>query len=160
MQANGIATEMLRPVDFDFAAGRLSRHDAAWISSATNGHNFVARCSDADILGRRHADLVGRRKFRFCRRLIERLYGESGNLNEQGQYVYYGRGGRLHRNRQRRWRQALCDVGFVRAATFGLCHPAAGRCRLDRRSPGRGHRMPTKIPAGRKTISRNATPLS
>ncbi|GAB4199426.1 MAG: NAD(P)H-dependent oxidoreductase [Wenzhouxiangellaceae bacterium] len=28
-----------------------------------------------------------------CRRIIERLYGESGNLNEQGQYIYYGRTG-------------------------------------------------------------------
>ncbi|MEQ8166540.1 MAG: NAD(P)H-dependent oxidoreductase, partial [Alphaproteobacteria bacterium] len=26
-----------------------------------------------------------------CRRLIERLYSESGRLNEAGQYIYYGR---------------------------------------------------------------------
>jgi multimeric flavodoxin WrbA len=28
-----------------------------------------------------------------CRRAIERLYGESGNLNDRGQYIYYGRVG-------------------------------------------------------------------
>jgi multimeric flavodoxin WrbA len=28
-----------------------------------------------------------------CRRVIERLYGESGKLNDKGQYIYYGRVG-------------------------------------------------------------------
>ncbi len=28
-----------------------------------------------------------------CQRVIERLYGQSGELNDKGQYAYYGRAG-------------------------------------------------------------------
>jgi multimeric flavodoxin WrbA len=91
LEANGIPVEVLRPVDYDLPPG---------VYPDMTQHGFKnddwpmlrPKVMDADIL------IVGTpiwlgEESSVCRRLIERLYGESGNLNEGGQYIYYGRVG-------------------------------------------------------------------
>lgn len=91
MEANGVGVKMIRVVDYELPPG---------VYPDMREHGFErddwpTLCRDvmkADIL------LVGTpiwlgEESSVCRRLIERLYGESGKLNEHGQYVYYGRVG-------------------------------------------------------------------
>jgi len=89
--ANGIETEMLRPVDFNLAPGvypDMTEHGFDRDDWPTLCQKVMA----AHILVVGTPIWLGEESS-VCRRLIERLYGESGKLNEQGQYIYYGRVG-------------------------------------------------------------------
>ena len=90
---------------------------------------------------------------------IERLYGNSGQLNDKGQSVFYGRGRRLHHHRQRGRRQALRDEHPLLAAAPRLRDPAAGRLDLARRGRARARATATTAP-GSRTSSRRRTPSS
>ncbi len=91
MAANGIATEVLRPVDFDLPPG---------VYPDMREHGFdhddwpqlYSKVLNANILVIGTPIWLGEESS-ICRRLIERLYGESGNLNDQGQFVFYSRAG-------------------------------------------------------------------
>jgi multimeric flavodoxin WrbA len=89
MEANGVAVEQVRAVDHDFAAGvypDMTEHGAArdeWPS-------VYERVEAADILVIGTPIWLGE-KSSVCTRVIERLYGNSSQLNENGQYAYYGK---------------------------------------------------------------------
>ena len=91
MQANGIETEILRPVDFDLPPGvfpDMREHGF----KADDWPDMCKKVMAADIL------IVGTpiwlgEESSVCRRLIERLYAESGKLNDRDQSIYYGRVG-------------------------------------------------------------------
>ena len=91
MAANGVAVEMLRPVDFDLAPG---------VYPDMTGHGFArddwpqisAKVMAADILVIGTPIWLGEESS-VCRRLIERLYAESGKLNAKGQSIFYGKVG-------------------------------------------------------------------
>lgn len=91
LQANGVATEVLRPADFELPPGvypDMTEHGFDRDDWPALSHKVMA----ADILVIGTPIWLGEESS-VCRRVIERLYGESGKLNEQGQYVYYGRVG-------------------------------------------------------------------
>jgi multimeric flavodoxin WrbA len=91
MEANGIAVEMLRPVDYDLAPGvypDMREHGFA----RDDWPDICMKVMAADILVIGTPIWLGEESS-VCRRVIERLYGESGKLNDKGQYVYYGRVG-------------------------------------------------------------------
>jgi len=89
METNGIKTDMIRAVDYELPPG---------VYPDMREHGFErddwpALCKDvmdADILVVGTPIWLGEESS-VCRRVIERLYGESGKLNDKGQYVYYGR---------------------------------------------------------------------
>jgi multimeric flavodoxin WrbA len=89
MRAQGVACEMVRPVDLDLAPG---------VQPDMTEHGFAVdewpglrdKVLAADILVLGTPIWLGEESS-VCRRVIERLYGESGKLNQQGQYIYYGR---------------------------------------------------------------------
>lgn len=89
MRANGVKCETLRAVDFDIAPG---------VQPDMRDHGFPddewpdlqKRVMAADILVIGTPIWLGD-KSSVCTRVIERLYGYSGKLNDQGQYAYYGR---------------------------------------------------------------------
>jgi multimeric flavodoxin WrbA len=91
MAASGIATEVLRPVDHVLPPGvypDMTEHGFA-------RDDWPALCEKvmaADILVLGTPIWLGEESS-VCRRVIERLYGESGKLNDKGQYIYYGRVG-------------------------------------------------------------------
>ena len=84
MHANGVKTEMLRPVDYQIAPGvypdmtehGFERDDWPSISEKVMSSDIV-------IVG---TPIWLGEESSVCRLMIERLYSESGNLNEQGQY--------------------------------------------------------------------------
>ena len=91
MQANGVAVETLRPVDYPLAFGvwpDMTEH--GWERDAWP--EILSKVMAADILVITTPIWLGE-KSSVCTQTIERLYAASGNLNEQGQYAYYGRVG-------------------------------------------------------------------
>ncbi|MCA1788826.1 MAG: flavodoxin family protein [Thioalkalivibrio sp.] len=91
MEANGIKTEMLRPVDYQLPPGvypDMTKHGF----ERDDWPGLCEKVMDADILVIGTPIWLGEESS-VCRRLIERLYSESGKHNEHGQYIYYGRVG-------------------------------------------------------------------
>ena len=91
MTASGVSTEMLRPVDFHLPPGvypdmrehGFDHDDWPGLSEKVMAANILV-IGTPIWLG--EASSV-------CRLLIERLYSESGRLNDAGQSIYYGRTG-------------------------------------------------------------------
>ncbi len=89
MEANHVSTEVLRPVDFDLPPGvypDMTEHGF----KSDQWPELCKKVMEADILVLGTPIWLGEESS-VCRRVIERLYGESGKLNKNGQYVYYGR---------------------------------------------------------------------
>ena len=91
MEKNGVSVEVLRPVDFDIATG-------VWPDMTEHGwdHDDWPKLSKkvmaADILVLTSSIWLGE-KTSICTQIVERLYASSGQLNDAGQYAYYGRVG-------------------------------------------------------------------
>jgi len=91
MEKNGVTVEELRPVDYDIAPG-------VWPDMKEHGWEkddwpeIYEKVKRADILVVSSPIWLGE-KSSVCTRVIERLYSTSSDLNEAGQYAYYGRVG-------------------------------------------------------------------
>ncbi len=89
MEANGVTVETVRAVDLDLPPGvqpDMTEHGAGSDGWPTLYEKVMA----ADILVLMTPIWLGE-KSSVCTRVIERLYGSSGLLNDAGQYAYYGR---------------------------------------------------------------------
>lgn len=91
MEENQVQTEVLRAVDYDIASG-------VWPDMTEHGWEkdqwpaIFTKVIEADILVLGTPIWLGE-KSSICQKVIERLYGQSGELNDAGQYAYYGRAG-------------------------------------------------------------------
>jgi multimeric flavodoxin WrbA len=91
MQKLGVGVDLVRAVDHDIAPGvqpDMREHGA----EVDEWPAIQERVMDADVLVLMTPIWLGD-KSSVCTRVIERLYGFSGELNESGQYAYYGRVG-------------------------------------------------------------------
>ncbi len=91
MEKNGVAVEVLRPVDFDLAFGvypDMTEH--GW--EVDDWPQISEKVMAANILVITTPIWLGD-KSSVCTQVVERLYAASGQLNEAGQYAYYGRVG-------------------------------------------------------------------
>ncbi len=90
-EANGVTVDQARAVDLDLAPGvqpDMTEHGAAHDDWPALHERVMA----ADILVLGTPIWLGE-KSSVCTRVIERLYGNSGELNDAGQWAYYGRVG-------------------------------------------------------------------
>jgi multimeric flavodoxin WrbA len=91
MEQNGVAVDVLRPVDHDIAYG-------VWPDMTERGWDddawpiLLKKVMESEILVITSPIWLGE-KSSICTKVIERLYAASGQLNEHGQYAYYGRVG-------------------------------------------------------------------
>lgn len=88
MEKNGISVEVLRPVDYDIAYGvypDMTEH--GWKSDAWPA--LYRKVQQADILVLTTPVWLGDVSS-VCNKTIERLYACSAELNDNGQYAYYG----------------------------------------------------------------------
>lgn len=91
MNANGVETEILRPIDFNIATGVMpDMKEHGW--DEDDWPELFDKVMAADILVIGSAIWLGE-KTSVCTQLIERLYGNSFQLNDAGQTTYYGRVG-------------------------------------------------------------------
>ncbi len=91
MEAQGAACETVRATDLDIAPGvypDMTEH--GW--PVDEWPALHAKVMQADILVLGTPIWLGD-KSSVCTRIVERLYGHSGEVNEKGQYVYYGKTG-------------------------------------------------------------------
>jgi multimeric flavodoxin WrbA len=89
MQRQGVVVEVIRAVDHDIANGVYpDMTERGW--AADGWPAIYERVAAADILVLGTPIWLGE-KSSVCTKVIERLYGCSGILNEQGQYAYYGK---------------------------------------------------------------------
>ena len=131
MEANGVAVDQFRAVDHDLAPGvypDMREHGAA----SDEWPELYERVQAADVLVLATPIWLGE-KSSVCTRLIERLYGNSSQLNEHGQYAYYGKvGGCLVTGNEDGIKHCSMNVLYS-LQHLGLHDPAAGRRGLDRR---------------------------
>ncbi|MGA8254956.1 MAG: flavodoxin family protein [Nocardioides sp.] len=91
MREHGVEVEILRAIDHDIATGVYP--DMTEHGFATDAWPPIQqRVMDSDILVLAGPIWLGDNSS-VMKRVIERLYGFSGELNEAGQYAYYGRVG-------------------------------------------------------------------
>ena len=91
MEKNEVTVEELRPVDFEIAPGvypDMTEHGF----DKDDWPAIMKKVEAADILIIGTPIWLGEESS-VCRQVIERLYSESGRLNEKGQYLYYGKTG-------------------------------------------------------------------
>ncbi|MGD8380009.1 MAG: flavodoxin family protein [Gammaproteobacteria bacterium] len=91
MRRNGVSVDAFRAVDHEIAPGvypDMREHGLP----ADDWPALFERVAAADILVLGTPIWLGE-KSSVCSRVIERLYGMSGQLNDYGQYAYYGRVG-------------------------------------------------------------------
>ncbi len=91
LEKNGVQVDTVRAVDHDIAYGvydDMTQH--GWDKDEWPG--IFERVMAADILILTTPIWLGE-KSSVCTKVIERLYGNSHLLNDQGQYAYYGRVG-------------------------------------------------------------------
>jgi len=91
MEKNGVAVHSIRAVDHDLAFGvygDMTEH--GW--EKDEWPQIYARVRAADILVLGSPIWLGE-KSSVCTQVIERLYAMSGELNDAGQYAYYGKVG-------------------------------------------------------------------
>ncbi len=91
MEKKGISVEVIRPIDHHIAFG-------VWGDMTEHGWDkddwpeIYKKVQDSEILVITSPIWLGE-KSSVCTQIIERLYSTSGDLNEAGQYAYYGRVG-------------------------------------------------------------------
>ncbi|MCE2517611.1 MAG: flavodoxin family protein [Alphaproteobacteria bacterium] len=91
MRRNGVAVDILRPVDHTLAPG-------VWPDMTAHGFDrddwpaIYDKVKAADILVLGTTIWLGE-KSSVCSQVVERLYSSSGDLNADGQYAYYGKVG-------------------------------------------------------------------
>jgi multimeric flavodoxin WrbA len=89
MGKNGVSTEVIRPVDYKIPPGVYpDMRDYGW--EEDQWPELWEKVQAADILVIASPIWLGDKSSE-CTKVIERLYGQSGQLNEQGQYIYYGK---------------------------------------------------------------------
>ncbi|HJL41139.1 MAG TPA: flavodoxin family protein [Myxococcales bacterium LLY-WYZ-16_1] len=91
MDKNGVSVDVIRAVDHQIAFGvypDMTEH--GW--ERDDWPQIYDKVKAADILVLGTPIWLGE-KSSVCTQVIERLYGESGNLNTRGQYAYYGKVG-------------------------------------------------------------------
>ena len=92
MRRNGVEVENLRAIDHPIATGVLAGHDRARLGRRTPGRRSQEKVMAADILVLGMPIWLGE-KSSVATQVIERLYGNSHLLNDDGQCAYYGRVG-------------------------------------------------------------------
>jgi multimeric flavodoxin WrbA len=91
MREHGVTVDEIRFVDHDVATGVYpDMREHGW--ERDDWPDLHAKVMAADILVLTTPIWLGE-KSSICTRVIERLYGNSSELNEQGQWSYYGRVG-------------------------------------------------------------------
>lgn len=91
MKKQGVLVEYLRAVDFDIAPGVYpDMTERGWQRDDWPKIQEKVMASDILVIGT--PIWLGERSS-VCTRVIERLYSNSGKLNEKGQFQYYGKTG-------------------------------------------------------------------
>ena len=91
MHKHGVQTEVIRTVDHDIATGVYpDMREKGWATD--EWPELYKKVQEADILVLAGPIWLGDNSSQ-TKKIIERLYANSGELNNKGQYAYYGKAG-------------------------------------------------------------------
>lgn len=91
MEKNGVLVAVVRAIDYDIAFGVWpDMREHGW--KKDDWPKIFKKVMASDILVLTTPIWLGE-KSSVCTQVIERLYGNSSDLNKEGQYAYYGRVG-------------------------------------------------------------------
>ena len=91
MEKHNVDVKVIRAVDYDIATGVYpDMTDKNWDKDDWPAIQKKVLASDILVLG---TPIWLGSKSSVCSRVIERLYSYSGQVNDEGQYIYYGRVG-------------------------------------------------------------------
>ncbi len=141
MRAHGVTVDVERAVDLDLAVGvqpDMTEHGAesdAWPA-------LFERVLAADILVVGTPIWLGQ-KSSVCNRVVERLYGNSAQLNAQGQWTYYGRaGGCIVTGNEDGAKHCAMEVLYSLQHLGYAIPPQADSCWLGEAGPGPSYADP------------------
>lgn len=156
MSKNGVQVEVLRPVDFDIAYGvypdmtRQGWERDAW-------PELYERVKAAHILVVTTPIWLGE-KSSVCTKVIERLYSSSGDLNDEGQYAYYGRvGGCLVTGNEDGAKHCAMNILYSLQHLGYLIPPQADAAWLGEAGPGPSYLDPDSGGPENDFTNRNTT---
>ena len=133
MSKQGVGVDQFRSVDHTIASGVYpDMREHGWPQDGTWPELFD-RVLAADILVIAGPIWLGDNSSE-TKKVIERLYAHSGELNDKGQWLYYGKvGGCLITGNEDGIKHCASNVPLQPAA-HRLLHRPPVRCRMDRRS--------------------------
>jgi multimeric flavodoxin WrbA len=157
MRANGVTVDVVRAVDHDLAPGvqpDMTEHGA----DRDDWPAIFGQVAAADILVLLTPIWLGE-KSSVATRVVERLYGNSGLLNDAGQYAYYGRtGGVIVTGNEDGAKHCAMNLLYSLQHLGYVVPPQADAAWLG--EPDRAPPTPTPGQADRTTTSPTATPRS
>lgn len=135
MEKNHVAVEVLRPVDLDIANGVYpDMREHGWEKDVWP--EIFEKVKRADILVLTTPIWLGE-KSSICTKVIERLYGMSAKLNEQGQYIYYGKvGGCLITGNEDGGKHCAMNILYSLQHVGYTIPPQSDACWLGEAGPG------------------------
>lgn len=141
MEQQGVEVDVVRAVDLDLPPGvEPDMRERGAASDAWPA--LFERVLAADIIVVGTPIWLGE-KSSVCTRLIERLYGTSGQLNEQGQWIYYGRvGGCIVTGNEDGAKHCAMNVLYSLQHLGYAIPPQADACWLGEAGPGPSYRDP------------------
>ncbi|MGD8353970.1 MAG: NAD(P)H-dependent oxidoreductase, partial [Pseudomonadota bacterium] len=135
MEKNGVHVDSLRPVDYDIASGvypDMTEH--GW--AVDEWPPIYEKVMSSDILVITTPIWLGD-KSSICTKTIERLYSSSGDLNENGQYAYYGRvGGCLITGNEDGGKHCAMNILYSLQHLGFVIPPQADACWVGEAGPG------------------------
>ncbi|MFC6635752.1 flavodoxin family protein [Microbulbifer taiwanensis] len=156
MEKNGVSVKILRPVDHDIAFGvypNMTEH--GWDSD--EWPDIYQSVKEADILVVTTPIWLGD-KSSVCTQTIERLYANSSDLNDQGQYAYYGRvGGCLVTGNEDGAKHCAMNILYSLQHLGYVIPPQADAAWLGEAGPGPSYRDPGSGGPENDFTNRNTT---
>jgi len=141
MRKQGVTVDVARAVDLELAPGvqpDMREHGA----EADDWPALFWRVLEADILVVGTPIWLGE-KSSVCTRLIERLYGNSSQLNDRGQWIYYGRvGGCIVTGNEDGAKHCAMNVLYSLQHLGYTIPPQADSCWLGEAGPGPSYSDP------------------
>ena len=159
MEKNSVEVEVLRPVDYDLAFGVYpDMTEQGW--DADDWPDIYKKVQDAHILVITSPIWLGE-KSSVCTQVIERLYSTSGDLNDKGQYAYYGRvGGCLITGNEDGAKHCAMNILYSLQHLGYVIPPQADAAWLGEAGPGPSYRDPESGGPENDFTQRNTTFLT
>jgi multimeric flavodoxin WrbA len=159
MERLGVGVEVIRAVDHDIATGvypDMTEH--GW--ERDGWPDIFAKVMAADILVLLSPIWLGE-KSSVCTQVIERLYGNSHLLNEQGQWAYYGRvGGCIITGNEDGAKHCAMNILYSLQHLGFVIPPQADACWLGEAGPGPSYLDPGSGGPENDFTNRNVTFLT
>jgi multimeric flavodoxin WrbA len=156
MRKQGVSVEVIRAIDHDIATGVYpDMTERGWATD--EWPEIFPRVMAADILVIAGPIWLGDNSS-VTKRVIERLYAHSGDLNEQGQWAYYGRvGGALITGNEDGIKHCAMDILYSLQHVGYVIPPQADAGWIGEAGPGPSYLDPGSGGPENEFTNRNTT---